>query len=60
MELRCLALMEICNVKLRNHRLEVNLMEERYVRKVKDHEGCRDERQDQFGMDEEVTEPTVI
>lgn len=47
-------------MKLRNHRLDVNLMEERYVRKVKDHEGCRNERQDQFGMDEEVTEPTVI
>lgn len=35
-------------------------MEERYVRKVKDHEGCRNERQDQEEMDEEVTEPTVI
>lgn len=35
-------------------------MEERYVRKVKDHEGCRNERQDQEEMDEEVTESTVI
>lgn len=35
-------------------------MEERYVRKMKDHERCRNERQDQVEMDEEVTEPTVI